>query len=252
GHILTLGELEESSRALAQLRNPARRGRDRIRVHGLDRVDNDEDRVDPADRFDDRAEVGLGEDENSIARDSESARAHLDLRCRLLARDIENVALRGQRRRRLHQERALADPGIAAQQHARPLNDPAAEHPVELADTGDHPLFRVAWDIRERDGRSRRARETMPLRWRDDALLDERVPPIARRAAPDPFRRLEPALLADERGLRTRGHPSKYRPELDLSGTCAGLAAWTSTRTCCTSPSGGSTWPRWRPHSAVP
>src|SRR5438309_8806639 len=216
------------------------------------RVDDAEDRTHFSDRFDHRAEIGLREDEDPVARDAEAPRAHLDLRRRFLAGHVEDGALRRERSGRLHQEGALADARISAEQHARALDDPAAEHAIELADARDHPLLRVRGHVAECDRRSRRAGETAALRRRDDPFLDERVPAVAGRAPADPLGRLEPALLAEERGLRTRGHPTKYRPELDLGDSCAGLAGWSSIPMFCTSPSDGSTSRQWRRPSAGP
>ena len=42
-------------------------------------------------------------------------------------------------RRRLQQQRGLADARLAAEQHQRPGNDAAAEHAIELADAGRQP-----------------------------------------------------------------------------------------------------------------
>ena len=150
-----------------------------VGTHRLDRVDDDEDRPHSPDRLDDRAQVCLRQHEDAVARDAESARAHLDLRRGLLTRHIEDNPFRGERRRCLHQEGALADTGIAAEQHARPLHDPAAEHPVELADAGDHAFLGVRGNVAEGDRRAWRAREATALRRRDDALFDEGVPAIA-------------------------------------------------------------------------
>src|SRR5439155_646769 len=108
-HVLPLREFEEPRRALPQLRHPAGGRDDRVRVHRLDRVDDSEDGPHLANRLDDRAEIGLRENQDAVAGDAESTRSHLDLVRRRRARYIEDGALGRERGRRLHQKGALSD-----------------------------------------------------------------------------------------------------------------------------------------------
>ena len=98
-------------------------------------------------------------------------------------------------RRRLQQQRGLADAWLAADQDQRAGHDAAAQHAVELADPGRQPLGDDCVDIRVqlrargrrkavsffatlvRTGRSRRG----------GALLDQRIPRAALRAATEPL-----------------------------------------------------------------
>ena len=87
----------------------------------------------------------LGEDLDPLARragqDAQARRAQPDLAGRLLARGVEDAAApavrAGEPGRRLEQERRLADAGFAAEQDERARDQPATEHPVELADPED-------------------------------------------------------------------------------------------------------------------
>src|SRR5438270_362822 len=124
--VVALRELEEARRALAELRDPAGRGPDGVRAHRLDRVDDDERRPHAADGLDDRAEIGLGEEQDAFAGDAEPARPHLHLRGGLLAGHVERGASLGERGARLHEERALPDAGIAPEHDERSAHDPSA------------------------------------------------------------------------------------------------------------------------------
>jgi hypothetical protein len=48
---------------------------------------------------------------------------------------------------RLQQQRALADAGIAADQHHAAIDQAAAERAVEFADAGRHPVFFARLDL---------------------------------------------------------------------------------------------------------
>jgi hypothetical protein len=82
-------------------------------------------------------QVGLGQDGDLERAVGQALGAQADLLGRLLAGDVERrTARRGQVPQRHAGQRRLADAGGAAQQHERPGHEPAAQHPVELADAG--------------------------------------------------------------------------------------------------------------------
>src|SRR5439155_26570845 len=81
-------------------------------------------------------------DQEGLGVDAEPLAPHLDLAGRLLARHVEDPLRRlGKPGQDLQQQGGLADPGIAADQDHGALDDPAAENPVELPDTGQEPRF---------------------------------------------------------------------------------------------------------------
>ena len=86
----------------------------------LDRIEDDEVRP-PAfgDRREDVLDIGFGGEFDRRAGGAEPLRAQPHLRDGLLAGDVDDaMALVGERCRGLHQQRRLADAGIAADQHA--------------------------------------------------------------------------------------------------------------------------------------
>ena len=87
-------------------------------------------------------------EEQPAARDAEPLAAQLDLPLGFLARHVEDGAVRAPEQvGDLEQQRALADPGLAADQHHRAGHDPAAQHAVELADAGGNARRLRAVDL---------------------------------------------------------------------------------------------------------
>ena len=110
------------------------------REHRLDRVDDDERRLEARDLLEDPFERGFRQQVERSGADAESIAAALDLVLGLLARGVEHrTDLASEVRGRLQQQRRLADPRFAAEQHERPGNDAAAEHAIEFADAGRQP-----------------------------------------------------------------------------------------------------------------
>ena len=125
----------------ADLADRPRRALDQVRIHGLDRIDDEQRRRRRfAERGQDVAHRGRrGEPERGRA-EAEPARAQPHLIRRLLAGNIsDGKALRGDLRGRLQQQGRLADAGIAADQACRAGDEAAAERPVELGDAGRDP-----------------------------------------------------------------------------------------------------------------
>ena len=112
-------------------------------------------------RGEDLLELDLGQHAHPSAVQAEPARAQRHLRAAFLAGDVEHLhlpptALSG----RLQQQRALADAGVAADQHHAAADDAAAEHAVELVLAGGRARHLGDVDLAERGHRLRAARAT--------------------------------------------------------------------------------------------
>ena len=203
--VLSLGGEEQLRGRLADLADRAR-GRRQLRgVHGLDRVDDQQRRFEPLDFVEDALGARLCQKIERRVADAETLAAALHLVLGLLARAVQDRpgALR-ELRRRLQQQRALADAGLATEEHEAAGNETAAEHPVELADARGDALGLLHVDIgiepRLRAGTTEtRPRPTGGQR-RRRRLLGKRIPCPAIGAAPEPLGRLRTAVGAGEDG----------------------------------------------------
>ena len=137
-HAVGLGELHQAQRGLADLADAPGRPVELVGRDRLDGVHDEQPRRVGAGELDDPAHVRLGDDADALGgragRQPEACRPQPHLRPRLLARRVQDAGPGGHAGRDLEQERGLADPGLAADQHDRPGDEPAAEHAVELAD----------------------------------------------------------------------------------------------------------------------
>ena len=140
-NVLPLRGKEQLRCRLADLADAAWRRLELQREHRLDRVDDDERRIEPPDLFEDPLEAGLREDVERRALHAEPLTSRLDLVLGLFAGAVEHGAEVVRKVcRRLQQQRGLADAGLAADQDQRSRNDAAAEHAVELVDAGRQAL----------------------------------------------------------------------------------------------------------------
>ena len=106
-------------------------------------IDDDEPRsLGPGD-LDDPTDVVLGQDADTVAPTGPSSRPSRAARSRTWPGDSSPVAYStptpppgraGESGGRLEEQRRLADPGLAAEQHERAGDEPATEDPVELVD----------------------------------------------------------------------------------------------------------------------
>ena len=178
----------------------------------------------------DPADLALGDDPHRPAgrpvEEAEARGPEPDLGRRFLAGRVEDPAV-GRRRpvgdagRGLEQERGLADPRLAADEHERARDEPAAEHPVELADADRQARDVGRADLGEgRQGRLRagasavaRAAARPAGRGHPDEGLDEAVPAAARAALALPAQEGLAAGLADVPTLGL-GHAYARRPRL--------------------------------------
>ena len=118
----------------------------------------DERRLEARDLLENALDAGFGQQIQRRRADAETIAAALDLMLGLLARRVEHRAdLAREVRRRLQQQRRLADAGLAAEQHERAGHDAAAEHAIELADAGRQPHGVRSLDLRVQLRASRRA-----------------------------------------------------------------------------------------------
>ncbi len=207
GHVLSFRLEQQLGRGLADLAHAPRRRLELEREDRLNRIDDDERRLEADDLVEDVLETRFGEQIEGRVADREALTARLDLVLGFLPGAVQHgTDGPGHVRGGLEQQRGLADPGLAAEQHERSRHDAAAEHAVELVDAGRQPRVlpdldlgvqhrgrRAAHGVAIVAGRGPRA----PLR----ALFDQGIPGAAVRAAAEPFRGLRPALLAGKDGL---------------------------------------------------
>src|SRR5581483_10799293 len=208
-HVLTFGGEQELRRRLTHLSDTARRRLQLQRKNRLHGIDDDERRFDAADFLEDALEAGFGEEIQRRAADREPLAPRLDLVLRFFARAVENRT-DGPRhvRRRLQQQRRLADARLPAEQDERSGYDAAAEDAIEFADAGREPRHPLDLDLLVQPRRSRGPGERIAmgagrrLSGVRRALFDDRVPRAAVSASSEPFRRLRAALLTDVNAFR--------------------------------------------------
>jgi hypothetical protein len=196
-HVLTFRREQQLRRRLAHLADAAWRGLELEREDGLHRVDNDERGLDAGDLFENPFEAGFGQEIERCAADRQPLASRLDLVLRLFARAVKHRSDRSRDiRRRLKEQRRLANPRLAAEQHQRPGHDAAAEDAVELVDAGGEARVLLELDLRVQARRSGGAAERVTVRRRGlrrrilTPFLDERIPGAAVGAAAQPLRRL--------------------------------------------------------------
>ena len=197
-----LGVANELLRRCADLADRAGRPLDKVRMHGLDAVDDQQRGRRPGlERGQDVAHAGDARQLHRRAAQPEPERAQPNLVDRFLARDIDRAPARlGHRRRHLQQQGRLADPGIARQQHRRARHQPAADRPVEFRDPAAQPLGQRHRSIQpDQLDPPPSARKVVLLaeHRRRAAFLHQRVPLGAVGALPLPARLFRPTGLAD-------------------------------------------------------
>ena len=196
-----LGEADQLLRAGPNLTDRARRAFDQIRMHGLDRIDDEQrgrfalaqSRQDVAHRG------GRGELHRRLAK-PQPPRAQAHLIRRFLAGNIgDRKAGISEPRRRLQQQRRFADAGVSAQKHRGSGHDPAAKRQIELrdprADTRGQRY--VAIERRQFHPPSAALQIVLLREHRLARFLDEAVPLLAIGALPLPARLNRAAGLAD-------------------------------------------------------
>ena len=118
------------------------RALDQVGVHGLDGVDDEQrGRLAVLHGGEDVADRSRGGEPHRGAAEAEANGAQPHLLGRFLAGDVDHpVTFAREARSDLEQQGRFADAGIAADQHRRPGDDPAADRPVELGEAARKPL----------------------------------------------------------------------------------------------------------------
>jgi len=209
-----LGETDQPACALTHLRHTAGRRLQRVGVDGLNRIDDEHGRTHLRGRGQYALDIGFGQQCEIGDRQLEAFCPQSNLGCRFLAADIQRIDLIESARscEALQQERGLADPGVAAEQHHRALHETAAEYPVQLPDAGVEARRLLATDVAELLDARRSAlfgRETLTFvaRAGDDGF-DDAVPGFAFRALSGPFRCDRATGLTLELALVLHGAPT--------------------------------------------
>ena len=136
---------------------------------------------------------------------------------------------RGDARRDLEEQRGLADPGLAAEQDDGARDEPAAEHPVQLADANRpadlvRGLTRVAQRHRATRAGAGRPPHAGPRLVADDGL-DEGVPLTAGAALALPAEDRGAARLADVAALGAGHGCASATPDQASTGVFAASVA---------------------------
>ena len=131
-----LGKSRQLRGAFAHLRYAARRGLQRLGIDGLDRVDHRDVGLLRHQYGQNLLELDFRQQVERRRIHRQAAGAQRNLLRGLLAAYIDRIAAAAKNRQRLQQQRGFADAGIAAEQHYRACHQPAAKHPVQLADAG--------------------------------------------------------------------------------------------------------------------
>ena len=123
------------------------RGLEFQREDRLNRIDDQERRLQARDLLEDPFEAGFGEDVERRAGDAQSLAAQF-IWCSDSSPEMYRTGPRSREmRRRLEQQRRFADARLAADEHQRSRHDAAAEHAIELADSCRQPLRHNRIDV---------------------------------------------------------------------------------------------------------
>jgi hypothetical protein len=186
---------------LPHLADAAGRRAEPVGVQRLDGVDDRCDGLASRDLVDGDLGRGLGEDQHAGAAEPQAIGAQPHLLGRLLTGDVEDgQPLRGERAARLERERRLSDAGIAAEQNDGAGDETAAQHAIELPQSGRAANGITGSDAGEGQ-RTRGARRSLGRRHVANRFLHNRAPGGASGALAEPARRAAAALLADEKRL---------------------------------------------------
>ncbi len=177
-----LGVADELAGRGADLADRSRSALDQVRIHGLDRIDDEQGRRRPFPQGgQDVADRRRGGELDRRSAEAEPAGAEPHLVGRLLAGNIgDREPGLGHPGRRLEQKGRLADAGIAADQGRRAGDEAAADRPVELGDSGRHALGQsdvaVEPDQLDRPAAAAQIVARREGRHHRPGILDQRVP----------------------------------------------------------------------------
>ena len=204
---MLLGEAHQLLRRGADLADGSGCALDQVGMHRLDRIDDQKrGRVAVSHGGQDVAYRGRCRQPNGRSAEPEPDRAEPHLLGQFLARDVDDlVPLAREPRGDLEQQRRLADPRIAADQHRRARDNSAADRAVELGKAARQPLRKRSRRL-EPDQRDHPAAALEIVLGGEDArhfgrFLNERVPLGAVGTLPLPAAADGAACLADVSGL---------------------------------------------------
>ena len=200
-----LRQARELRCAFAHLGHRARSGRELVGIQRLDRVDHAHGRLFGVDGGLHLLQVDLGQHAHGRGAQPQPVCAQ----CHLGAADVERLRLPRQAVQRLQQQGALADAGVAADQHHAAGHQAAAEHAVKFIDAGRQAFHLGGFDRRERGHRLRPGQRLEAVAGAAGGLghrLHQGVPGLALRALAQPARGVAAALAADVNVLLL-GHP---------------------------------------------
>ena len=202
GDVVALRDPHEFGRAFAHLRHATGCARVVRMNHRLDRVHDDEFRVDPLDRVSDRVDIRFRVDVEVGALDAEPFRPQFDLTRAFLSGDVQDaVTALVDLRRNLQQQGGLADSRVAPDQNQRTGHDAAAQHMVDFFHLRFDTRQVFGLDVLDRDRFRYVPAEIGTLLllhcFRRFPLFLHLVPSAAVRAASQPFRRLVSASLTN-------------------------------------------------------
>ena len=143
GDLQTFCHIQQAGGTLLHLRDAAGRSGQIRGVHGLDGVDHHQIGLVPLDQAADLVNIIFGGQQNALLRNAQPVGAQLYLPHRFLTRNIQHLKPAGDRPAQLQQQGGFARARFAAQQHHASHHHAAAQHPVQLADAGDDPAFRL-------------------------------------------------------------------------------------------------------------
>ena len=205
-----LGKAHQLRRALAQLADRTRRGRKRLAVKRLNRIDHQHRRLLRRGSCQNTLNLRFAEQHNALACQSQPLGAQPNLARRLLAAHIQTRHRLRQMMHRLQQQCGLADARIATNQHHTAAHQPAAENTVKLADAARHQRLRLQLHriqpLHLPGGNPGITAALARARRRDRrGFLLQRVPGAALVALPLPFRIHRATIAADKTRL-SLGH----------------------------------------------
>ena len=138
-----LGKAHQLRCALAQLADRTRRGRKRLAVKRLNRIDHQHRRLLRRGRCQNTLNLRFTEKHDALACQSQPLGAQPNLARRLLTADVQTRHRLRQMMYRLQQQRRFADARIATNQYHAAAYQPAAKDAVKLADAARHQRFRL-------------------------------------------------------------------------------------------------------------
>ena len=179
-------------------------------VHGLDRVQGQEGRLDLFHHLEDVFQAGFRGHQQLGRLESQAVGPKFELDLGFFPGNVEaDQPPPAEPVQDLEDEGGLADARVAAHQDHGALHHGASQGAVEFADAGDPAHLRGGFKMQQGLGLAASGGQLADARGhRGHHLFGHGTPGAALRAAPQPFGRLVAAALADEDGFSGSGHLS--------------------------------------------